>query len=145
MHVCYLMENRSMKGFKKRLGQLTENRLAQWLISTSCPYILHLTTCHSRCQTHNGSYHAGFGSLLPGICCWPQLGQDVGWFLCSSPPSLGAVGMLSLPAAVSGMSCYALGRDRRGIWAVPLGADALCSFVWWYMFLLQYCHRSSLG
>lgn len=41
-----------------------------------------------------------FGTLLPGISCC--LWQDMGWFLGSSLPSLGAVGTASLPAAASG-------------------------------------------
>lgn len=59
--------------------------------------------------------------------------------------------MLSLPAAVSRMSCYTLGRDCQGIRAVPLGADALCSFFWWYTFLCsstvtdQVCARCARG
>lgn len=58
--------------------------------------------CRGRCQDPNGPCCAGLGTLLPCICCWPQLGQDTGWFLWSSLPSLGTVGTASLSAAASG-------------------------------------------
>lgn len=58
--------------------------------------------CHGGYQSLSGPYCAGSGTLVPGICCWPQLGQDVRQFLWPSPPSLGAVNAASLPAAASG-------------------------------------------
>ena len=66
--------------------------------------------CHGGRQASSGPYCAGFGSFLPGICCWPRLGQDIGWFLWSSPLSLGAVNTASLPAAAAGAKLIHSGK-----------------------------------
>lgn len=101
--------------------------------------------CHGGCQASNGPFCAGFGTLLLGICCWPQLGRTwyssyhlchLLWELCIQQAFL----QLPLEQSYDG-----LGRDHQGVWDMSLGADALSSFSWRYEFQLQYHHRVRLG
>lgn len=121
------METRSLKGLKKRLAQLTENRLAQWLSNTILPI-------------QPAAYHVSW--WMPGlqwtILCWfwysslrhlllATAGQDMVQFLPSLPPSLGAVYTASLPAAASGAKLRRSGKRPPRCLRYVLGSR--CPFI----------------
>lgn len=140
------METRSLKGFKKWLAQLTENRLAQWLSKHNFAH----TACSLPCVMVDARPPVDHTVLVLVLFSQASaVGHSWGrtWYssynLCHLPWELCIQqAFLQLPLE---QSYDALGRDHQGVWAMSLGADALSSFSWRSEFQLQYHHRVRLG
>ena len=121
MHRSYLMETRSLKALKKRLGQLTENRLVQWLSNTILPIQL-------------AAYHVS--RQMPGpqwtILCWVWYSSPRHLLLATAGAGCGRVPMIFAAflgsCGYSKPSCSCLWSKVATLWVETTKAFELCSW-----------------
>lgn len=117
----YLMETRSLKVLKERLGQLIENKLAQWLSKTNWPIQL-------------AAYHVSW--QMPGpwctILCWFWYSSPRHLLLATAGARHGMVPMIFFTSlrncGYSKSSCSCLWSKVMTLWDETTKVFELCSW-----------------